>query len=229
MTDDLRETPTYTFSEAAHYLRVPVDTLRHWLLGNPFRTKAGDAYSKPLIAISGRDPNLLSFHNLVEAHVLSALRRRHRISMPKVRRALDYLQEKHPSPHPLADYWFQTDGIDIFITEYGKLESITRHGQLAISEFIQLALRRVERDNRKIAVRLYPFTSEPPAADARFIVIDPRVSFGRPVIAGSGVPTSIIAERWVAGELVKELADDYDRTPQEIEEALRCELWRQAA
>jgi uncharacterized protein (DUF433 family) len=55
------------------------------------------------------------------------------------------------------------------------------------------------------------------------IVIDPRVSFGRPVIAGSGVPTSAILERYLAGEGFEHLALDYNRSTLEIEEAIRCE------
>lgn len=56
------------------------------------------------------------------------------------------------------------------------------------------------------------------------VVIDPRISFGRPVLAGSGIPTAVIAEQYKAGESVDELADDYGRKRLEIEEAIRCEL-----
>ena len=47
--------------------------------------------------------------------------------------------------------------------------------------------------------------------------------------AGSGIPTTIIAERYKAGESVDELADDYGRKRLEIEEAIRCELDERAA
>jgi uncharacterized protein (DUF433 family) len=61
------------------------------------------------------------------------------------------------------------------------------------------------------------------------VVIDPRISFGRPVLAGSGIPTAVIADRYKAGESVDELADDYGRKRLEIEEAIRCELAERAA
>jgi len=54
-------------------------------------------------------------------------------------------------------------------------------------------------------------------------VIDPRVAFGRPVIAGSGIPTAEVAERFNAGESINDLARDYERAPADIEEAIRCE------
>ena len=56
------------------------------------------------------------------------------------------------------------------------------------------------------------------------VVIDPTLSAGRPVIAGTGLATEVIAERYIAGETVVELAKDYDRENSEIEEAIRCEL-----
>lgn len=229
MTDDLREIPNYTFSEAAHCLGVPVDTIRHWLLGNTFQTKKGPKYSNPLVSIAGRDTNLLSFYNLVEAHVLSALRREHRVKIWKVREALDYLQQYYQSPHPLADYWFQTDGLDIFLKVSRDLEIISQKGQFALRGLLEQYLSRVERDPKNIAIRLYPFTSAPPKGITRFIVIDPWVSFGRPSITGSGIPTSIVAERFKAGELIEDLSHDYGRSLEEIQEAVRYELMRKAA
>ena len=56
------------------------------------------------------------------------------------------------------------------------------------------------------------------------VVIDPRLSAGRPVIAGTGLATQLIAERYKAGESISDLAHDYERGNDEIEEAIRCEL-----
>ena len=61
------------------------------------------------------------------------------------------------------------------------------------------------------------------------VVIDPDISFGRPVIAGTGITTSIIAERYKAGESIADLGHDYGRPRNEIEEAIRCELPAKAA
>jgi uncharacterized protein (DUF433 family) len=55
-------------------------------------------------------------------------------------------------------------------------------------------------------------------------VIDPEVAFGRPVLASTGIPTAIIADRLKAGESVNELASDYGRSQEEIIDAIRCEL-----
>ena len=62
---------------------------------------------------------LLSFVNLTELHVLATIRRRHDVSMPRVRRAIEYLKEHtHDSSddlHPLISADLETDGLDLFI------------------------------------------------------------------------------------------------------------------
>ena len=55
------------------------------------------------------------------------------------------------------------------------------------------------------------------------VVIDPEVSFGRPVIAGTGIATGEVAARHKAGETIVQLATDYGRSLEEIDEAVRCE------
>ncbi|MEE9256893.1 MAG: DUF433 domain-containing protein, partial [bacterium] len=65
--------------------------------------------------------------------------------------------------------------------------------------------------------------------EPKTVVIDPKVSFGRPVLVGTGIPTLVIAERCKAGESIEELAEDYRRSTSEIVEAIRCELQVEAA
>jgi uncharacterized protein (DUF433 family) len=55
------------------------------------------------------------------------------------------------------------------------------------------------------------------------VVINPRIRFGQPCIAGTRIPTAIIRERFEAGDSQEELAEDYGRRKEEIEEALRYE------
>jgi uncharacterized protein (DUF433 family) len=161
--------------------------------------------------------------------VLDAIRRQHQIPLDKIRLAMKYLQEQFGSEHPLADYRLETDGLDLFVREYGRLINITRSGQIAIKEFLEGYLKRIERNSVGEAVRLYPFTRKRTIDEPRLVVIDPSVSFGRPVLSGTGVPTSAIAERYKAGESVPQLAHDYGRSTEEIEEAIRCELQLEAA
>lgn len=217
---DIKEMPAYTVSEAAHYLSVPPATVRYWSTGQ------GDY--PPIIDIAQSSPAVLSFYNLVELHVLAATRRQHEVSMHKVKSAIHYLKKNTSSKmgenHPLISEQMQTDGLDLFIEEAGKLVSISQAGQTAIKEVLSAALQRIERNNHGIPIRLFPFTHTDTKDAPALVVIDPSLSAGRPVISGTGLATEIIAERYKAGESVEELADDYQRTQREIEEAIRCEL-----
>jgi uncharacterized protein (DUF433 family) len=227
---DAREVPSYGVMEAAHYLRIPRTTIRDWVSGRHYRSTAGVRFSKPIIQVPDPTAKQLSFMNLVEIHVLDAIRRKHDIPLEKVRTAMNYLSKQFPSRHPLADQEFVTDGLNLFIKKFSQLINISQEGQLAIQEILQAHLHRIERDIKGIPVRLYPFTrkrhlQEEPKA----VVIDPLISFGRPVLVGTGIPTAVIAERYKAGESMDALAEDYGRQRFEIEEAIRCELTLEAA
>jgi len=221
------EAPAYPISEASHYLLVPASTIRWWVTG---RYHSGTA--KPIIRLPDHngDGALLSFMNLVEIHVLDAIRRKHKVSLPKVRSAIQFLQEHIPgSKHPLADQQLAAYGANLFMEMYGVLVNVSQHGQIAMRELIQLYLKRIDRNPAGIPIRLYPFTRRDEVEGPRVVVIDPLISFGRPVLVGTGIPTAVLAERFKAGESIEELADDYQRERLEIQEAIRCELYREAA
>src|SRR5205809_5153977 len=151
---DVRELPAYGIAEAAHYLLVPGATLRSWVAGMSY----GSGFFKPLIQPAATSPVSLSFINLIEAHVLAAIRRKHRVDMPAVRRTIDLLKKEFGSPHPLADYKFETNGVDLFVEHLGDLISVSQGGQLAIRQLLEAHLRRIDRDDKGFPLRLYPFT-----------------------------------------------------------------------
>jgi uncharacterized protein (DUF433 family) len=164
----------------------------------------------------------------VEGHVLAAIRRRHGVKLPKVRKALDYVHRHFQVEHPLIDQAFQTDGLDLFVERYGELINASREGQRAMKEIIGVYLKRIEWDAKGLPIKLYPFTRDTesdaaPKSDPRIVVMNPSVSFGRPVIAGTGIPVSSIYERYKAGDSVAELAQDFRLDTSAIEEAIRCE------
>lgn len=220
---DPRILAAYTVTEGAHHLQLPAATVRSWVLGRSYPTRAGDRRFKPLTIIADPKGRLLSFQNLVEIHVLGALRREHLVRLAAVREAVAYLRREFGTRHPLADHQMLTDGKDLFVKRYGQLINASREGQLALLEVLERYLARVERDPRGAPIRLYPFAGLR-EDEAKPVVIDPRVEFGRPCLAGAGVPTSIVAERCKAGESIAALAHDYGMEPKQIEGALRYEL-----
>ncbi|HZI19470.1 MAG TPA: DUF433 domain-containing protein [Pyrinomonadaceae bacterium] len=218
-------------TQAARYLKIAPATLRSWVKGRKYPVgRYGEVrYFKPII--TPPTPNLLSFTNLMEAHVLSGMRRIEGVPFHKVRRALEYIEREMPSPHPLVDYSFETDGVDLFVRHLGMLISASNQGQCVIAEVVSTYLRRIKRDPNLSAVRLIPFLrphqqslkSEVDISEPESVMIDPLVSFGRPVLIGTGIPTDVLADRFNAGEDIEDLARDYGIETAQVQKALRYE------
>jgi len=228
-TTDPQEMPAYSILVAAHYLQLPVATLRSWVCGRSYALKDGTKKRfKSLISLPDKDTTLLSFSNLAEAHVLSALRREHEVPMQHIRSALDFVTKHFGWKRPLLEQKFRTDGVGLFVERLGKLIDASADGQIVFRRFVEAHLERLEWENLSVA-RLYPFTRAREIHSPRSVVIDPRFSFGRPVLAKSHISTEVIVGRYKAGESIDELAEDYGCERLDIEEALRCELGLQAA
>ncbi|MEI1373262.1 DUF433 domain-containing protein [Nostoc sp. UHCC 0926] len=221
---DPRDIPAYSISDAARYLRIPAGTIRSWTVGRHYRISKGSNFFKPLIPIRDFKPRLLSFNNLVEVHVLRAIRKNHKIDLGNVRTALDFIDERFQTSHPLAGESFLTDGVDLFIERYGSLINASKSVQTQMKDAFNAHLERIEPDDTGLAIKLYPFTRSHEEDSPRVVVIDSRIAFGRLVIAGTGITTSVLAERYKAGDSIDDLAYDYDSDRFKIEEAIRCEL-----
>jgi uncharacterized protein (DUF433 family) len=215
--------PTYFFAEAAHYLRLPVATIRSWVLGREYQIGTGTTVSTPLILAADPKRHLLSFLNLVELHVLSSIRRFHQVKPRAVRKAIGYLRKRFHADHPLLDRQMLTDGKSLFIEQYGQVVNISQEGQIEMKVVLDAYLRRIEWDKKGVPIRLFPFTRKKYEKSPLFVAIDPRIRSGKPCIAGTAIPTSMIAERHEAGDSIALLAEDYGRSSEEIEEALRYE------
>ncbi len=227
----IHDNPAYTASEAARMLNLPVATLKAWCFGQAYRLPSGARKKfQPVIRPADAKDRLLSFANLCELHVLSAIRRVHKISLPKVRASLDYVRVELDSDRPLLDRDFKTNGIDLFVRHASKLLNVSKQGQEALRGEFESALARIERDSKGMPVRLFPFSRSSTAGkeQPRTVVIDPRLSFGRPVLSKVAVPTEVIVDRFRAGDSVPEMAKDYGVGEKEIEEALRFEQRRAA-
>src|SRR5581483_1913764 len=125
---DPRLAPAYTFTETARYLRLPVDTVRNWALGH--------GRFQPVFQIDDAEKAHLSFWNVIEAHVLSGIRRRHGVQLPMVRGALEYVQRELGVERPLIAQSFQTDGRSLFVDRYGELINASQKGQLVLGRML---------------------------------------------------------------------------------------------
>ena len=223
---DLYDEPAYRASEAARMLALPSSTVKAWCFGHDYRH--GDGMRKRFRAIvepAGGKEKLLSFNNLCELHLLAAIRRHHRVSMPAVRSSLNYVRRTLKAHRPLLGADFLTNGVHLFIKHAGVVLNVSREGQASLSVEFQRDLQRVERDRHGAPVRLFPSTRITPSADelTRTVVVDPMLAFGRPILANAGVTTAVIQDRFLAGDSPREMADDFGVDESDIWEALRFE------
>ena len=216
-----RDLAAYPLSEAAHYLRLPQATLRVWTMGQAYPVGKTRRWTEPRIVLPDPSSSTLSFVNLIEAHVLRALRTRHGLSMEKVKRALSELVRHHPPPHPLAFENFLTGPGEVFVHRYGELVNLSASGQIAMRQVLEAHLDRVERDPKTFApARLYPFIRADDTPDGRPVVVDPDVLFGRPVISGTRIATAEVRSRVNAGEPLQEVASDLGQTEAALKQAI---------
>ncbi len=141
--------------------------------------------------------------------------------MKAVRIALDYAQETEGIDRLLIREELRATPGELFLNRYGELLSLSRAGQLAIKTVLYSHLERLERDVGGLPDVLYPFI--PGYFGDRTLLISPRISFGRPVVARRGISAAILVERFDAGEQLEEIASDYDLEVPEVEKALTYE------
>ena len=211
----------YTFADAARYVRAPVATVRAWFLG----TKTGWGQFHPVLQLDDPTRRMLSFRNLVELHVLNSIRKRHRVTLFRVRTAIEILSVAWKSEHPLAEQDILTDGYELFARVSGLLTNVSNDDkQIILDKVLRAALRRIERHPTGGACKLFPFPSaEVESAEPQTIEINPSVQFGRSCLAGTGIPTEILYQRHRGGDGVDVLAHDYEMPIERVREAIRFE------
>ncbi|MEB3175165.1 MAG: DUF433 domain-containing protein [Cyanobacteriota bacterium] len=215
--------PAYTVADASRYLHIPIATLNSWLKGRPYTTASGKKEFAPLIDRPSPHLSQLSFVNLVEAHVLRVIRKEHKISLENVRVALDYVSDQLGTKHPLIRKEFRTDGINLFLDHLGNLINASQKGQLAIKNILDNLLTRVEWDEQNIVNKLFPYIDKNIKEEPKIITISPVISFGKPTITGTGIPTSVIADLYRAGDSYDKIADEYDFDPGIIAKVIQFE------
>lgn len=205
----LIDAPAYTLREATRLTGISFGALHAWTHG-----------SSPIIRLTG---DHWSFTNIVEAHTLRALRKTQRVRIDAVRKTVRYVERKLATARPLASRAFRSAGVELFVDRFGTLINATKEGQLAMREVFDEHIKQVEYGHDGRACCLYL------DADRRFIVIDPAVAFGRPVIKGTRVSLEIIAARFQGGEEPADIAADYEIPEAQVNQAIRTLISSHAA
>ena len=204
--------PNYRIKDAARYADVSTATIAHW--------HSDDASQ---LLSEREDRAALSYLQLIEIAVVAAFRRAG-VKLKDIKAARAYVQKQIEEEYPFAVYKFKTDGKNMLM-DYaqidkkkgkGKLLEVNKNGQLAWPEVLNRLLKEFEYDPKKNFVSQWHVdgTSSP-------IIIDPRLSFGAPTV--NGTPTWAIRDRWIAGEAVEEIAEDFELPKKHVVVALGFE------
>ena len=206
----------YTLSELARYTAIAPATARTW-----FKPRADSAGLGPLFRSdypSVGEDYAVSFMNLIEAYVARYFRLQG-VTPLRIRRVYEALKLELNSPHPFAREDLYTDGIDIF-RRVGKAVNDP--------ELVDVLTRPEQRVFGKWSDYLGQFDYAGKSTSrwriASGVVIDPRLSFGKPVAGSTGITTFVLANQYNANHQNAALvADLYGVTEQDVVNAVNFE------
>jgi len=212
----------YSVSEAARLTGVSTGCIRRWLKGYQFRTNTGKHASPPVWSsdypeIGGK--LALSFLDLVEIRFVNAFLKEG-VSWPTLRKAAIKAREIVENKHPFCTQKFVTDGREIFIELYEK------ENERSLVE-ITKSQRYFEKVIRPYLKNLEFIADEPiqwwPIGKRRQVLIDPKRSFGNPIVPKWGIPTSVLFQAFNATGSAKEVANWYETDIKSVQDAVLFE------
>jgi uncharacterized protein (DUF433 family) len=216
--------PLYSYEEADHLAGLGRGTARRWLEGYAYTAGSGERVLQPAITNGRRskDEPGVSFLELVELVAIGRLKGLG-FTLPQIRRIAGFCRKRLGTDYPFASPLFKTDGRDIFVGRPTYLlDVLRRKGAQAWNEVLAPFLESLDYQD-DLARRWWPLGKAEP------VIVDPDYGFGLPVVAGSGVRTEIVLERFRAGDRRDEIARDFNLTPDQVERALQFEVARLAA
>ena len=190
----------YTIPEASRLLGTAPRNISRWLAGYTYRDARGDAVRAPPLwrpQLPRVDDHLeLGFHDLIELRFVLAFVE-HGLGLNLVRRCLENARKIIGEERPFSTHRFRTDGKSIFLESLQELQETEqasgassiidlKTGQMVFRLVVEPTFRDLDLADGSV-VQWRPYKGKPS------IVIDPNRSFGKPLAADYGVPTSALA------------------------------------
>ena len=196
----VHELPRYSAASAARLVGLGSWRVRRWLQGYNYKYTAGP-FEEERIGHKGpivnRPVEATAFASFIELIDLLFVREfiAHGLSLQKIRRALEEAERLLGDNH-FAKRRFFTDGKRIYLQVKDKAEALVEllsGGQWVIAPIILELAKQVDFDRfTGLAQRWYPLGLK------GHIVIDPEISFGKPVITGTGILTGNVFDLFEA-------------------------------
>lgn len=163
----------------------------------------------------------LTFLDLVQLRVVKALRDEE-IALQRIRTAAEQAVILFSTSHPFASVRFKTDGRSLFANLSQEdspdvLVELQRPTRATVRAVLEDSLREISYATTGLADRWYV------AGPKGGVVVDPRISFGKPVVENANVPTEVIRDQARATSDIHALASWFALEPRQIRNALHYE------
>lgn len=218
MADSLLDRAIYSYPDVDRLVGLHSGTAKRWLEGYA----RGGRFYEPVLREESTGSDSVTWGEMVEARLLAEFRSRN-VPVQRMRPAIVLLRKefgRYPLAH--ARPFLDVDGRELvqIVQEQVDLERqlqlvVVRSGQLVLASPAERFSSAVEYAD-DIATLLTPDPRTPG------VVMDPQRAFGQPAVRN--VATEVLAEDYRAGTSREDLADLFDLTPGQVDEAIRFEL-----
>lgn len=218
MTVSLLDRAIYSHADVDRLVGLPSGTARRWLEGY---SRGGKAYA-PVLREHALEDDVVTWGEMVEARLLAEFRSRD-VSVQRMRPAIEQLREEF-GRYPLAQArpFLEVEGRELVRVVQDRVGLdrslqlvVVRNGQSMMTAATERFRDAVDYEHDE-AARLRPSARTP------LVVMDPARSFGQPAIRN--VRTETLAEEYRAGTTREDIAELFDLTLRQVDEAIRFEL-----
>jgi len=220
-TVSVLERRIYAMRDVDTYLGLVRGTARRWIDGYE---RGGTSYP-PVIRPERTGDDTVAWGEFVETGLLAEYRHQG-ISLQRLRQTIQVLRAELGVSYPLATArpYLDVEGRELVQriqdqdgVERGLRLVVVRNGQLVLAPRAERFAARAHFEGEGgIVAKLR--TSE----DTPDVLIDPLRQTGQPVVRS--VPTAVLAEGFRAGETVEVLAELYELSVAQVEQAIRFEM-----
>ncbi len=232
---------TYPLAEAARLSHLPALTVRRWIQGYDYTSKGQRRHSEPIsyladayydakrtaVRPSTRRPTpVLDFEQLLTLMLVRAFKKRG-LGLPKIKKAAARARERYNLENPFVTKQFRSDGNRIFVDLAPSSKGRERElvdvlsDQRQFRDIVEPSLFKDVVFAGDRAGQWWPLGQE------RKVLVSPRIQFGAPHIAGTGVRTDVIAQMVAAegggGDAVDGTAGWFGLTPEQVTDAVEFE------
>ncbi|MGH3768807.1 MAG: hypothetical protein ACRDS0_21245 [Pseudonocardiaceae bacterium] len=221
MTVSLLDRRIYGLPDVDRFLALPPGTARRWIDGYD----RGGVHYPPVVRAERTRDEEVTWGEFVETRLLAEFRARG-ASMHRLRPAVVRLREelgKYPLAH--ARPFLDVEGREL-VRHVQQEVGITGHEMLVVvrsgQAMMSAPVKSFVGDLRYVGETDREASAVVPVQFGGLVTLDPLYQYGRPVVRA--VPTEVVAEQFRAGESSEMIADLFDLTVIQVEQALRFEL-----